>query len=158
MDTRPRVLLDANLWSYVGRQDLGSELVSLEDRLGIVLMLQPAALMECLNTRDPELRQRIVDAMTTIRRPTLRTEAAEEAGELVGEVQRLRPQWLRQFPTRGRIARLDKFWTRTSGKQPDEMPPNSARHVHPRSTEMKGLRITSIEFSATIRRWPATKA
>lgn len=131
------VLLDVNLWSYVARQDLAAELAALEDRFDFRILLHPAALMEALSTGDPRLRQSVVAAMRFRRRPTLRTEAAEEADEFVREVRRLRPQWLTQFPHKGNTSRLERFWTRDVWRQAEE---DAAKFVHSRTAQFEDRR------------------
>ncbi len=45
------------------------------------------------------------------------TEARQVADEVVSEIRRLRPLWLRAFPETSNIARLEKFWTKKLWQQ-----------------------------------------
>jgi hypothetical protein len=59
-----------------------------------------------------ELRDPIVRALAIGPRRRLPTEAELESAEVVAEIRRLRPQWMRRMPDSARVASLNAFWTR----------------------------------------------
>ncbi|MEY6564557.1 hypothetical protein AB8B12_06305 [Streptomyces sp. PGLac3x] len=107
-----RVILDNNVWSYVGIEGSKAELESLARTRGLSVRTPPATLLEVLRTKNPEKRDRIIDAMTSRHWTRLRTEADAECEEFVSEVRRARPRWVRQLSQPGRPATLRNFWTR----------------------------------------------
>lgn len=107
-----RVILDNNVWSYVGIEGSKAELESLALARRLSVRTPPATLLEVLRTKDVEKRDRIIDAMTSRHWVRLRTEADVECAEFVAEARRTRPEWLRQLPQPGRPAALREFWTR----------------------------------------------
>ncbi|WP_371100703.1 hypothetical protein [Streptomyces sp. PU_AKi4] len=107
-----RVILDNNVWSYVGIEGSKAELESLARSSQLSIRTPPATLLEVLRTKDAEKRDRIIDAMTSRHWVRLRTEVDVECEEFVAEVRRMRPQWVRQLPQPGRPAALREFWTR----------------------------------------------
>src|SRR5688500_19306712 len=97
MEGRPlRVVFDNNIWSYVGDEGSRPALDKLLDKYGLQLLHAPSVLLEVLRTPRPDVRRRIVQAMV-LGRPgrKLRSEADVEADELIREIRRLRPDWLR---------------------------------------------------------------
>ncbi|SCG60546.1 hypothetical protein GA0070213_106357 [Micromonospora humi] len=71
--------------------------------------MAPSTLMEVIRLPAPEARQRIISAMGTGPRRRLATEAESESAEVVAEVRRVRPQWLRSMPDTARVASLNTF-------------------------------------------------
>ncbi len=81
-----RLMLDTNVWSYVGERGLAEELEHFEERVPeIVHVVPPSLLLEAVRTPKPETRDRIVSAMTSRRRQRLHPlpEARQEADEVV---------------------------------------------------------------------------
>lgn len=107
-----RVILDNNVWSYVGIEGSRAELEAPAQASRLSVRTPPATLLEVLRTKDTEKRDRIIDAMTSRHWVRLRTEADLECEEFVAEARRTRPQWVRQLPRPGRPATLREFWTR----------------------------------------------
>jgi hypothetical protein len=72
-----------------------------------------------MRTRDQERLGRIVAAITHrfARTTHPSTEARQVADEVVSEIRRLQPQWLRAFPETSNITRLEKFWTKKLWQQ-----------------------------------------
>ncbi|MGW6506476.1 hypothetical protein ACWGCP_02760 [Streptomyces niveus] len=107
-----RVILDSNVWSYVGIEGSKAEFESLARARRWSVRTPPATLLEVLRTKDAEKRDRIVDAMTSRHWLRLRTEVDVQCEEFVAEARRRRPHWVRQLPQPGRPAALRAFWTR----------------------------------------------
>lgn len=108
-----RVVFDNNIWSYVGDEGSRRALDKLLDEFGLQLLHAPSVLLEVLRTPKPEVRRRIVLAMV-LGRPgrKLPSEADVEADELVREIRRLRPGWLRSTPDLREVEGFRRFWTR----------------------------------------------
>ena len=58
-----------------------------------------------------EARDRIIHALGTGPRHRLPTEAQSESAEVVSEVRRIRPHWMRSMPDTARVWSLNNFWT-----------------------------------------------
>jgi hypothetical protein len=68
-------------------------------------------LLEALQTRDPDVRRRIIGVMTARMWSHPLPEARLEANEVVSVIRRHRPGWLRRFPRQDRVRTLEHFWT-----------------------------------------------
>lgn len=73
-----RVTLDTNIWSRLAERGEVDRFEELEDALGFQLVIPPSTLMEALRTRDPSLRDQIVQAITS--RGRTRIHVSSEAG------------------------------------------------------------------------------
>ena len=113
------MILDTNVWSYVGEQRAARALAELEDDLAMTVIVPPSILLEALRTPVEELRSAIAGAMTARRRVREHPlpEARLEADELVAEARRLRPEWVRRFPMTSRLAPLEAYWTKRLWQQ-----------------------------------------
>jgi hypothetical protein len=107
-----RVLLDTNLWSRVGDEGSGRDLERLIEASAIEIVLPPSTLIEVVQLPVEEPRQRIIQVMASGRRRRLASEAEMEAREVVEEIRRHHPAWLRRFPDTGKVATLHGFWTK----------------------------------------------
>ncbi|MFI1171526.1 hypothetical protein [Streptomyces melanogenes] len=112
-----RVILDNNVWSYVGIEGSKAELESLAHSRRLSVRTPPATLLEALRTKNAEKRDRVIDAMTSRHWVRLRTEVDVACEEFVAEARRIRPQWVRQLPLPGRPAALREFWMRGIWRQ-----------------------------------------
>jgi len=114
---RPRrnVLLDTNVWRYIADLDAGDELLRKALQHNVRVQIAPSVLYEALRTEDSLLRKRLVALMTRSSWMRLMPEAYEESQEILREVQRLRPDWLRSKPDRERLKRLRYDWVRPKG-------------------------------------------
>jgi hypothetical protein len=108
------VILDTNVWSYIATRGEVEAFDALAEERSIDVVVPPSVLLEVLRTPDPAVRTQIVSAIT--RRGTRRshppTEAQQMADELVSEIRRLRPHWLRTFPLTSKLPTLERFWTK----------------------------------------------
>lgn len=107
-----RVMLDTNLWSSIGDEDVVEEFNAAMAARGVVVVTPPSILIEVARLPVAAARQRIIRALTTGHRERLRTEAALESAEVISEAKRLRPHWLRRMPDTGRTTSLDTYWTK----------------------------------------------
>jgi hypothetical protein len=107
-----RVILDTNLWSSVRGEEIEKSFNTLMTSRGLRVVVPPSTLIEVVRTPVAETRQRVIHALATGRRDYLPTEAESECMEVVSEVRRVRPQWMRTIPDTGRTWSLNNFWTK----------------------------------------------
>jgi hypothetical protein len=108
-----RVILDTNVWSYLGDEGSRQQLDAGLRQCKATLLHTPSVLLEVLRTPNVEVRQRIVRAMVVglpVRK--LPSEAEAEAQEVTEEIQRVRPEWLLLVPDLRRADQAHRFWTR----------------------------------------------
>ena len=105
-----RVLLDTNLWSYIGQRGEASDFDKLEESRGIEVVLAPSVLLEICADRNVERRRAGVDAMTSRPRTTLKSEAQSFVEEIVQAARELRPEWLRAWPKTEVVNRHERYW------------------------------------------------
>jgi hypothetical protein len=79
------------------------------------VQIAPGVLYEALRLKDASLRATLVHLMTNSRFHRLMPEAYSESMEILGEIERLRPDWLRRVPDLQFFNRLRKDWTRRTG-------------------------------------------
>jgi hypothetical protein len=112
---RKRALLDTNIWRYVvDNKSQGLLLRVARDGLYDV-QVAPGVLYETLRLKDVSLRAILVRLITNSRFHRLMPEAYSESMEILREIERLRPDWLREAPDLQFFNRLVKDWTRTTG-------------------------------------------
>jgi hypothetical protein len=81
------------------------------------VVVPPSILVEVINLPVPEARNRIIEALARGPRQRLDTEAQSECAEVVSEVRRVRPQWLRRMPDTTAVWLLNNFWTKKIWRQ-----------------------------------------
>lgn len=79
------------------------------------VQIAPGVLYEALRLRDSLLRRRLVRLMTNPRFVRLMPEAYSEGTEILGEVKRVRPEWLHVSPDIQFYNRLYLDWKRKTG-------------------------------------------
>jgi len=105
------VILDTNLWSYIGDEEARPALDELLRANGFALCLAPSVLLEALRTPKPDVRRKIVTAMVSGRPARrLQSEAESEAQEVVAEIRRARPGWMRRLPDLRRADSFHRWW------------------------------------------------
>ena len=93
----------------------GERLVSAATKGGVEILVAPTVLYEALRTPDEGLRERLAKELTRPRWTRLMTEVYSASMELLGEVQRLRPGWLRSRPDLARFRQFRSDWTKAKG-------------------------------------------
>ena len=93
-----RVLLDRNAWSYVADAGAGPELLRTAIRGRIEIQVAPTVVFETLAIGNQELRNRHILLLTHPAWRHLMPDAYSECMELLGEIKRHRPEWLRSQP------------------------------------------------------------
>jgi hypothetical protein len=110
-----RWLIDTNLWSSVADASLGSDLVMAAKRKHIEILAAPSVLYELLRTPNESVRKRFVGVITLPHWKRLMPETFSETKEILAEVRRLRPHWLRTTPNRGKYMRIFHDWRSRNG-------------------------------------------
>jgi len=81
------------------------------------VVVPPSILIEVTALPVAEVRQRIIYALATGPRNRLPTEAQSEAWEVVSEIKRFRPHWMRSMPDTARVWSLNNYWTNRIWRQ-----------------------------------------
>ncbi|WQO70512.1 hypothetical protein U8C40_38680 (plasmid) [Sinorhizobium medicae] len=110
-----RVLLDSNLWRYIVDVGLQGRLLQAARHGSVVVQIAPAIVYEALRLRDVPLRNRLVALMTNRSFHRLMPEAYSETMEILDEIRRLRPGWLRREPDLVFFNRSRSDWSRKMG-------------------------------------------
>ena len=113
--TTPTVLLDSNVWRYLVDYSSVSEVARWVRRSRVTIQVAPSVAYEALRTGDQALRRKLVVFMTHAAWERLMPEAFEECNEILAEVRRLRPEWLRREPNSASLHRSRFDWSRLSG-------------------------------------------
>jgi hypothetical protein len=110
-----RVLLDSNIWRYVIDARAEGELLgSVRDRR-VTIQVAPAVVYEALRLKGIPLRNKLIGLMTNQRFERLMPDAYSEAMEILAEIRRLRPDWLRPNPHTAFFRRSRNDWSRRMG-------------------------------------------
>ncbi|NEC53097.1 hypothetical protein G3I18_31780 [Actinospica acidiphila] len=105
-------MLDNNIWSYLGDQRAGHRFKTVAHSLGHHVVTAPSILLEVLQHPHSVMRAAIIEAITTATDERLRSEADRESAEVISEVRRLHPEWMRAVPDTGREATWRTYWTK----------------------------------------------
>lgn len=104
------LMIDTNVWSYLAEDTDPDTVAALLKRTGHEAVLTSMMLTEALRTGDVGKRTAIVNMMAS--RHWRKLPADAEAMELVEEVRRLRPEWLRSMPKTDRLFSFRDYWTK----------------------------------------------
>lgn len=132
IDDRKRVLLDTNIWRYIIDNEAQGALLRGARDGSYQVQIAPGVLYEALRLKNVTLRAALVRLMTNRRFQRLMPEAYSESIEILREIERARPDWLRKVPDLESFNRLKKDWTRTRGgfwARSERSSERSARHV-----------------------------
>jgi hypothetical protein len=113
---RRRVLLDSNIWAYVVDFNSQGALLRFARNGSYEIQIAPSVVFEALRLKDSSRRNGLIRLMTNVRFSRLMPEAYSESVEILHEVRRLQPGWLRAQPDLLFAERLRKDWAKkTSG-------------------------------------------
>ncbi|MDH2089147.1 hypothetical protein N5K21_10495 [Rhizobium pusense] len=110
-----RILLDSNIWRYISDAGFQGRLLRIAPHGNVTIQIAPAIMYEALRLRDAPLRRRLVELMANQAFHRLMPEAFSESMEILNEIKRLRPEWLRQNPNLAFFDRSRKDWSRKMG-------------------------------------------
>jgi len=118
------VILDTNLWSYIGDHGEGDALRLLLEQMRFTVLLPPSILLELLRNPHNDSRRRHIAALLAARGRRLASEAELCADDFVKMVRRRRPTWMRSIADMSTIDKYHRMWTRDVWKfaanSPDE--------------------------------------
>jgi hypothetical protein len=109
--SRPRLLLDTNVWSMLGRINGGPAFYGAMGEMGVEVVLAPSVLLELAKSGNVVASGQEVAAMLAGPRRPLPTEAELTCRDIVEQVRRLHPGWLRPDPDVTRWKQLHRYWT-----------------------------------------------
>lgn len=112
MASRKRVIIDTNLWSYVGDFGQADALRHVIEQTGFTILLPPSILMELLRNPHAESRRRHVAAIGAVRGQRMSSEAELCANDFIRMVKRCRPEWLRAIADMSSVDKFHRLWTR----------------------------------------------
>jgi hypothetical protein len=95
---RKSVLLDSNVWRYVVYNRSQGALLQAARHGAYDVQIAPVVLYEALRLKDASLRAALVRLMTNPRFHRLMPEAYSESVEILHQIKRVRPEWLRDEP------------------------------------------------------------
>src|SRR5262249_40373564 len=104
---------DTNIWNYLAEYASALDLKRAA-RVGAKrIIVAPSTLYEALRINNSEIRARRAKLITDPAWKRLMPEAYSESQELLSEIQRLRPQWLKSNENRRIVQRFRHDWGRT---------------------------------------------
>ena len=106
------LLLDTNLWSYLGEETDADTLAGLLSAGGHEAVITPQMLTEALDTGDVVKRTHVVEMMCSRHWRKLWSAMDAHSAELTAEIRRLRPEWLRSIPKTDRLHSFRDYWTK----------------------------------------------
>jgi hypothetical protein len=107
-----KIILDTNLWSYVGDEGSVDALRAALGERHCVVLLPPSMLIELLRNPDSHSRAQHIAAIREVRGRRLASEAQLCAADFVGLVKRRRPQWMRSIADAATVAKFNRRWTK----------------------------------------------
>ena len=108
-------LLDTNVWRYVADDGAWPELLRIVHAGRVRVLVAPSVIYEALRTGNPVVRRQLTWVMSLSSWRRLMPEAFSESQELLSEIRRLRPGWLRPAPDKDMLVRQRYDWTRPRG-------------------------------------------
>jgi hypothetical protein len=108
-----RILFDTNIWNYFADYGYVYDLKRAARAGAKRIVVAPSTLYEALRINNPETRARRAKFITDLAWKRLMPEAYSESQELLMEIKRLRPQWLKSKQNRGIVQRFRHDWGRT---------------------------------------------
>lgn len=110
-----RILLDTNIWSEFANISAGPELLRVVRGGRVEIIVAPSVVFESLARSNDKKRQRQVDLLTLSKWRRLMPEAFSQCQEIMSEIRRLRPEWLKNHPNEQQFSRQRYDWTRKIG-------------------------------------------
>ena len=108
-------LIDTNIWRYIVDNKSQRKFITLAKDPAINIQVAPSCLYEVMRMQKGNLRSDQITLMTNPNLSRLMPEAYSECVELLMEIKRCRPHWLKKQPDLTKFNRLYKFWSRKSG-------------------------------------------
>ena len=121
----PKFLLDTNIWRYIVDNKAQGKFIKFAKGPGINVQVAPSCLYEVMRMQKGNLRSDQITLMTNPNLSRLMPEVYSECAELLMEIKRCRPHWLKKQPDLTKFNRLYKFWSRKSGGRWSKITQNS---------------------------------
>lgn len=110
-----KLLLDTNIWSYISKHDLQSELLRVMRKGHAQFMIAPYSVTEARDTRDANERKKLLTTMTNKSWKRLMPDTFLEAEEIKTALLSARPQWQNLTPTDNAYIRSRFHFRRSRG-------------------------------------------
>lgn len=107
-----RIILDTNVWSYLAGSTRVNEFSSAVRQGSLQILVAPSVVYESLYIPDAAARARVVRLQSSRKWQRLMPDAFSECAEILAEVRRVRPEWLRDEPDVRAFERQRRDWTR----------------------------------------------
>ena len=111
----PRFLIDTNVWRYIVDNKAQGQFIKFAKSPKIIVQIAPSCLYEVMRMRKSKLRSEQIALMTNKNLTRLMPEAYPESTEVLMEIARCRPHWLKRDPNLIEFTKLYKWWSRKSG-------------------------------------------
>tara|TARA_Y100000589_G_scaffold326388_2_gene366070 strand:+ start:91 stop:1056 length:966 start_codon:yes stop_codon:yes gene_type:complete len=108
-------LIDTNIWRYLFDTGSSSELFRLAKKNNEKIVIAPSVLYEIARMQDVSTRDGILRLVTDKRVNRLMPEAYSQSEEMIGEVTRLRRNWLNENADQAWYRRIRHDWRRSKG-------------------------------------------
>ncbi|CVI23691.1 conserved hypothetical protein [Agrobacterium fabacearum CFBP 5771] len=115
MRKQQRMILDSNLWRYISDAGASGRLLRVARHGNVAIQIAPAVMYEALRLRDTSLRRRLVELMSNRAFQRLMPEAYSESMEILDEIKRLHPDWIKTSPELEFFKRSRNDWSRKMG-------------------------------------------
>ncbi len=106
-----KVLLDTNVWRALADANSGRTLMKYARRFDLAVLVAPAIVDECKRIPHSSTRSRVLHLLAKESWRRCMPEPYSESQELIREIERLRPHWLRKRRDLREFRRLKKDWT-----------------------------------------------
>jgi hypothetical protein len=120
------VYLDTNVFSFIAKSGEAREVKQVLERSDALVAASDSQLSEIYSIRDEGKRAAELRVITSLTKRHLPPASYSHAMELLGEIRRLRPEWLRRHPDTSRIEPilngLKRTWVQAR-LHPDQLPP-----------------------------------
>lgn len=113
--TPMRILMDSNVWRYLIDAERQGDIIQLAKSGRIEIQIAPAIVYEALRCKDHNIKRKLISFMTNINFKRLMPDAYSESIEIINEIGRLLPEWMRKDPLINQYRRLLKDWSRKKG-------------------------------------------
>lgn len=144
-----RILLDTNVWNYLADHSNAAALAAAARAGGATVVVAPAVIYEALAVTDPVTLHARSRLLTDERWKRLMPEAYSECQEVLGQIRRLRPDWLLQQPPRRDFQLLFRDWRRNGTgfwARVRAHPQEASKHV--RELQQGLLQLARVETKA----------
>lgn len=115
MPRKTTLLLDTNVWSYIGDEGMLPQMLKVCRSGRIAFMVAPASVSEARKLDNVSIRRRILEAMTHDRWTRLMPEAYLEAQEIKSLLLKMRPQWAVEVKNFSDFNKCRYDWLRRTG-------------------------------------------